>query len=130
MTRAAFRQLVAEAIDTIPDRFAAHARNVAILVEDAPSASLLADMDIAPPDTLLGLYVGTPLPERRWDHGNQPPDHILLFQRPIEDEAEGDADLMVAVVGETLIHELGHFFGLTEEELLEIEDRYWRDVPA
>lgn len=125
MTREQFRALVAEAIDSIPARFAAHVRNVAIVIEETPSAALLAEMDIEPPDTLLGLYQGTPLTERRWDHGNDLPDRVLLFQRPIEEDAEEDGDV-VGVIGETLIHELGHYFGMSEDEIMAIEDRYWR----
>jgi len=128
MTRAQFRTLVAAAIDSIPARFADHVRNVAIVIEDTPSAELLAEMDIAPPDTLLGLYQGTPLPERHWDHGNDLPDRVLLFQVPIEDDAEEDGDV-VGVIGETLIHELGHYFGLSEEAIMDIEERYWRGEP-
>ena len=128
MTRERFRALVAEAIDSIPTRFATHVRNVAIVIEEAPSAELLAEMDIAPPDTLLGLYQGTPLTERRWDHGNDLPDRVLLFQRPIEEDAAEDGDV-VGVIGETLIHELGHYFGLSEDEIMAIEDRYWRGEP-
>jgi predicted Zn-dependent protease with MMP-like domain len=125
MTREQFRALVAEAIDSIPPRFAAHVRNVAIVIEEAPSPALLAEMEIEPPDTLLGLYQGTPLTERRWDHGNDLPDRVLLFQRPIEEDAEEDGDV-VGVIGETLIHELGHYFGMSEDEIMAIEDRYWR----
>ncbi len=125
MTREQFRALVAEAIDSIPERFAAHVRNVAIVIEEAPSPALLAEMDIEPPDTLLGLYQGTPLTERRWDHGNDLPDRVLLFQRPIEEDADDDGDV-VGVIGETLIHELGHYFGMSEDEIMAIEDRYWR----
>ena len=99
--------------------------NVAILVEDEPSADLLAEMEIDPPDTLLGLYQGVPLTERRWDYGNALPDRILLFQRPLELESEDEDDLVVAI-GETLIHEIGHYFGLSEEEIEEIEEKYWR----
>jgi len=128
MTRARFRTLVAEAIDSIPETFAAHVRNVAIVIEDTPSTELLAEMDIDPPDTLLGLYQGTPLPERHWDHGNSLPDQVLLFQLPIEDDAEEDGDV-VGVIGETLIHELGHYFGLSEDEIMAIEERYWRGEP-
>jgi predicted Zn-dependent protease with MMP-like domain len=128
MTRERFRTLVGEAIDSIPTRFATHVRNVAIVIEEAPSAELLAEMDIAPPDTLLGLYQGTPLTERRWDHGNDLPDRVLLFQRPIEEDAAEDGDV-VGVIGETLIHELGHYFGLSEDEIMAIEDRYWRGDP-
>lgn len=129
MTRDAFRRLVAEAIDSIPARFATHIRNVAIVIEDAPSQDLLEEMEMRPPDTLLGLYQGTPLPERHWDHGNDLPDRILLFQAPIEDEAEEMDGDVVGVIGETLIHELGHYFGLSEDEIMAIEARYWRGEP-
>ena len=112
MTRAEFKALVADAIDSIPSRFAEHVRNVAIVIEDVPSPDLLAEMGIEPPDSLLGLYQGTPLPERTWDHGNTLPDRVLLFQVPIEDDADNDGDV-VGVIGETLIHELGHYFGPT-----------------
>lgn len=128
MTRAAFTALVAEAIDSIPERFATHVRNVAIVIEDEPSAELLAEMDIDPPDSLLGLYQGTPLTERQWGHGNDLPDRVLLFQGPIEDDAEEDGDI-VGVIGETLIHELGHYFGMSEDEIMAIEERYWRGEP-
>lgn len=128
MTREAFRGLVAEAIDSIPARFARHVKNVAIVIEAEPSEELLADMEIEPPDTLLGLYQGTPLTERHWDHGNALPDRILLFQGPIEEDAEEDGDV-VGVIGETLIHELGHYFGMSEDEIMAIEDRYWRGEP-
>jgi predicted Zn-dependent protease with MMP-like domain len=126
MTREAFAALVKEAIDTIPRRFAREVRNLAVVIEDEPSVDLLADMEIEPPDTILGLYQGTPLTERQWGHGNVLPDRITLFQRPIEEEAEGDEDEIVVAIGETLIHELGHYFGMSEDEIMEIEDRYWR----
>lgn len=126
MTRDRFRELVEEAIDTIPPRFARHVRNLVIVIEDEPSDELLAEMEMEAPDTLLGLYTGTPLPEREWNHGNALPDHITLFQGPIEDEAEGDEDEIVVAIGETLIHELGHYFGMSEDEIMDIEDRYWR----
>jgi predicted Zn-dependent protease with MMP-like domain len=128
MTRDAFRALVAEAIDSIPPRFAAHVRNVAIVIADEPDDDLLDEMGIEPPDTLLGLYQGTPLPERQWAHGNDLPDRVLLFQGPIEDDAADDGDI-VGVIGETLIHELGHYFGLSEDEIMAIEERYWRGEP-
>ena len=82
-------------------------------------------MEIEPPDSLYGLYQGTPLPERTWGFGNALPDRITLFQRPIEEDCE-DEDEIRAVIGETLIHEVGHYFGLSEEEIEEIEEQYWR----
>ena len=125
MTRERFAQLVDEALDTIPLRFRDALVNNAIVVEDEPSDAQMAEDDIEPPDTLLGLYEGTPLTERQWTHGNSLPDKITLFQNPIED-ASDDEDDMVVAIGETLIHEIGHYFGLSEEEIEEIEERYWR----
>ena len=125
MTREAFEQLVADALSGIPRRFRDAMTNIVISVEGEPSRALLREMEIEPPDTLFGLYQGTPLTERRWDHGNSLPDRILLFQGPHEREAEDEDDL-VASIGETLIHEVGHYFGLSEEEIEEIEERYWR----
>ena len=99
-------------------------RNLAIVVEDEPSPALLAEMEIEPPDTLLGLYQGTPLTERSWGFGNMLPDRILIFQGPHERDAD-DEDGMVTAIGETLIHEVGHYFGMDEEHIRSIEVRYW-----
>jgi predicted Zn-dependent protease with MMP-like domain len=126
MTRDQFKALVQEAIDTIPARFAREVKNVAIVIEDEPSDELLDEMEMGPDDTLLGLYQGIPLPERGWAHGNVLPDRITLYQSTIEEECGDDEDEIVVAIGETLIHELGHYFGLSEEEIMEIEERYWR----
>jgi predicted Zn-dependent protease with MMP-like domain len=123
--RHAFEKLVAEALASIPRRFKKAMQNIAIVVEDEPSAELLREMDIEPPDTLLGLYQGTPLTARGWGHGNTLPDRVLIFQGPHERDAEDEDDLVVAI-GETLIHEIGHYFGLSEDEIEAIEDQYWR----
>jgi len=125
MTRAAFERLVTEAIALIPRRFRREIKNLAIVVEDEPSPELLEEMEIEPPDSLYGLYQGTPLTERTWPYGNTLPDRITIFQKPIEEDCE-DEDEIRAVIGETLIHEVGHYFGLSEEEIEEIEERYWR----
>ncbi len=125
MNRAVFEQLVADALASIPRRFRKALANLVIVVEDEPSRQLLEEMEIEPPDTLLGLYQGTPLTERHSGYGNTLPDRILLFQGPLERESEGEDDLVVAV-GETLIHEIGHYFGLSEEEIEAIEEQYWQ----
>ena len=124
MTRAAFERHVSDALATIPKRFRDAMRNIAIVVEDEPSVTLLREMEIDPPDTLFGLYQGVPLTERRWDYGNALPDRIVLFQGPHERESR-DEDDVVASIAETLIHEIGHYFGLSEEEIEAIEDEYW-----
>jgi predicted Zn-dependent protease with MMP-like domain len=125
MTRERFERLVVEAVTLIPRHFRREIRNLALVVEDEPARDLLEEMEIEPPDSLYGLYQGVPLPERSWTHGNHLPDKITLFQRPIEQDCE-DEDEIRAVIGETLIHEVGHYFGLSEEEIEEIEERYWR----
>jgi predicted Zn-dependent protease with MMP-like domain len=125
MTRAEFERHVADALETIPSRFRKAMQNLAIVVDDEPSRALLREMEIEPPDTLFGLYQGVPLTQRAWDYGNTLPDRILLFQGPHEREAENDDDL-VASIGETLIHEIGHYFGLDEDEIQHIEEHYWR----
>ena len=125
MTRAEFERLVVEAIMLIPQRFRREMQNLALVVEEEPNAELLAEMEIEPPDSLYGLYQGIPLPERTWEHDNALPDCITLFQRPIEEDHEAEDEIRAAI-GETLIHEVGHYFGLSEEEIEEIEERYWR----
>ena len=125
MTRVEFERLVREAVRLIPTRFRREIKNLALVVEAEPSSDLLREMEIEPPDSLYGLYQGTPLTERTWSYGNTLPDRITIFQRPIEEDCE-DEDEIRAVIGETLIHEVGHYFGLSEEEIEEIEERYWR----
>jgi predicted Zn-dependent protease with MMP-like domain len=129
MTREEFRGLVAEAIDTLPRRFARELKNLAIVIEDQPSQELLDEMEMSPDDILLGLYQGTPLNERGWGYGNTLPDRITLFQWPIEDDADNVENEIIIAIGETLIHELGHYFGMNEEEIMAIEERYWRGEP-
>jgi predicted Zn-dependent protease with MMP-like domain len=124
MKQSAFDRLVHEALESIPSRFRRAMSNVAIVIEEEPGFGLLAEMEIEPPDTLLGLYQGIPLTERRWDYGNTLPDRILLFKGPLERSSTSEEDLVVAI-GETLIHEIGHYFGLSEEEIAEIEEKYW-----
>ncbi len=125
MTRERFLALVDEALEDIPPEFRDALTNIAIVVEDRPSAAQLAEVGVEPPDTLFGLYEGIPITERGWAHGNTLPDKITLFQEPIEDDSEDEDDVVVAI-GETLIHEIGHYFGLSEEEIEAIEERYWR----
>ena len=125
LARARFAELVEDALLEIPRRFRAAMKNVAVVVEDEPSPELLAEMDIEPGDTLFGLYQGTPLPERSWGYGNALPDRISIYQRPIED-ACADEDEIRDSVAETVIHEFGHYFGMSEEEIEEIEEKFWR----
>lgn len=125
MTREEFNRLVEAALQDIPRRFRDEMKNIAIVVEDEPSPEILEEMGIEPPDSLYGLYQGTPLTERSWAQGNILPDRITLYQRVIEEDSEDKEDVIVCIA-ETLIHEIGHYFGLSEEEIEEIEEKYWR----
>ena len=127
MKREEFRTLVDEALAAIPGDFREAMQNIAIVVEDEPSPELLREMDIEPPDTLLGLYQGTPLTERSSTYGNTLPDRVLIFQGPHERQSEDEEDLVVCIA-ETLIHEIGHYFGLSEAEIEEIEENYWNSA--
>jgi predicted Zn-dependent protease with MMP-like domain len=125
MTREAFAALVDEALQQIPRRFRRAMKNVAVVIEDEPPQHVLEELEVAPGDTLFGLYQGTPLTERRWDYGNALPDRISIYQHPIEDACDTEDDIR-ACVAETVIHEFGHYFGMSEEEIEEIEEKYWR----
>ncbi len=125
MKRRRFETLVTEALGEIPRRFREAMTNVAVVVEDEPSPELLEEMEIEPPDTLFGLYQGTPLTEREWSYGNALPDRITIFQRPIEEACE-DENEIVDEIAQTVIHEFGHYFGLSEDEIEEIEEKFWR----
>jgi predicted Zn-dependent protease with MMP-like domain len=123
--RSRFQRLVEEALREIPRRFRSAMQNVAVIVEDEPPPQILEEMEIEPPDSLFGLYQGTPLPDRGWGYGNALPDRISIYQGPIE-EACGDDDEIRDCVAETVIHEFGHYFGMDEDQIEEIEEKYWR----
>ena len=120
MTGARFGALVADAQQWIPATLRELMDNVAIVVEDRPSADTLDELGIVPPDTLYGLYEGTPLTERDWTMSGMLPDRIVIYREPILDDAE-DEDDVVAMIVETVIHEIGHHFGMSEEEIDETE---------
>ena len=125
MDRDRFTSLVEEALRRIPKRFREAMQNVAVVVEDEPPPALLLELEMELDDTLFGLYQGTPLTERDSAYGNTLPDRISIYQGPIEDACEDEEDIRQCVA-ETVIHEFGHYFGLSEEEIEDIEENYWR----
>jgi predicted Zn-dependent protease with MMP-like domain len=125
MTRERFTQLVEDALKAIPRRFRDEMHNVAVVVEDEPSQDILDEMEMEPDETLFGLYQGTPLPERGWSFGNNLPDRISIYQTPTEDACDTEDEIRDCVA-ETVIHEFGHYFGMSEEEIEEIEEKFWR----
>ena len=126
MTRERFTELVEEALRGIPRRFRDAMKNVAVVIEDEPSPDLLDELEMGPDDMLFGLYQGTPLTEREAAYGNALPDRISIYQLPIEEAYDDEEDIRQCVA-ETVIHEFGHYFGLSEEEIEAIEEKYWRD---
>jgi predicted Zn-dependent protease with MMP-like domain len=115
LTRRQFLRLVQQAYQDLPDKVTRVLQNLDVVVERWPSPDLLADLGDAHPEELLGLYAGVPLPDRE---GGLPqlPDLIYLFQRPIERRCRTQQEV-VEEVRVTLLHEVGHYFGLDEEDL-------------
>jgi predicted Zn-dependent protease with MMP-like domain len=114
--RVDLERLVAEALDGIPDEFARHLRNVAVVIEDEPPAALLESLGLDPAeDTLYGLYQGTPLPERGHDH-TALPDRIVVFAGPLVRDCPSPAALRREIRA-TVVHEIAHFFGLDERHI-------------
>ena len=109
MERDKFRALVAQALDDLPKPFRERLTNVAIIVEDLPPAG------VENQGLLLGLFHGIPRTEKSVFYST-PPDHIFIYQRNIEAISRGEADVRRQIRA-TLLHEVGHYFGLSEEEL-------------
>ena len=121
MKRRQFEALVEKALRKLPKRFKEKISNIAVVVEDWADEATLADVGIEPPDTLYGLYRGIELAHRDSSYGNVLPDVITIYQGPIEEDAE-DEEEMAEIVRETVVHELGHYFGLDDETMHRIED--------
>jgi predicted Zn-dependent protease with MMP-like domain len=120
ITRKEYEQLVERALHKLPRRFQARLENIAVVVEDWADDETLQEMGIEPPDTLYGLYRGTDLTRRDGSYGGVLPDVITIYQGPIEEDCETIPE-MEALVRDTVVHEVGHYFGLDDERLGEIE---------
>ena len=121
MNRRRFEGLVEKALRRLPRKFKERIANVAIVVEDWADDETLADVGIEPPDTLYGLYRGVDLTRRDSGYGNVLPDTITIYQGPIEEDCADEAD-MAELIRETVIHEVGHYFGLDDETMHRIEE--------
>jgi predicted Zn-dependent protease with MMP-like domain len=120
MTRERFEELVAKAVDDLPEEFRAELENVDVVVQDSPSKRQLAR--IGRGMTLLGLYEGVPQIKRTQGYGMVLPDRIVIFQKPIQDQCRSQAEIE-AEIGRVVRHEIAHHFGMDEEELRRIESR-------
>jgi len=121
MTRRQFEALVEKSLRKLPGPFKEKIANIAVVVEDWADEATLEEMGIEPPDTLYGLYRGIDLTQRDSSYGNVLPDVITIYQGPIEEDATDEED-MAEIVRETVMHELGHYFGLDDDTLHRIED--------
>jgi len=120
LTDEQFEQLVAEAVDSLPPFFLEKMENIEILVQKWPSAATIRRMGLRPGQTLLGLYEGIPLTNRNSGYMLVAPDVITIFQGPIEQTAGGQADTIRERVRHTVIHEIAHHFGISDERLIEL----------
>ncbi|MBI1817975.1 MAG: metallopeptidase family protein [Deltaproteobacteria bacterium] len=117
MDRERFEELVAEALDALPQEFAKRLDNVTVLVEDEPSGDVLLQMGLDPRrDTLFGLYEGVPLSERTALATGRLPDRITIFYRPLTRACRSPEAIRRQIL-RTVIHEVGHFVGLDEDEV-------------
>lgn len=116
MKREDFRKLVEEAIDKLPLEFISKIENSEIVVEDKPSAEVLNEQKIGSSHLLLGLYRGVPLKNRGSGYTNVLPDTIILYQKSIEAVSRNEAEIKQNIQS-VLQHEIGHHFGLEEDEL-------------
>jgi len=110
-----FRELVSEAIDSLPPEFGKRLNNVAVVVEDTPSVQKLRKLKVPAWTLLFGLYEGIPQ-TKRGSYSGVLPDKITIFKNSIEKVARSDEEIR-AQVRATVIHEVGHHFGLSEEDL-------------
>ena len=116
MDRKHFARLVTEALDSLPEEFAARMENVEVVIEDEPTRAQLRSAGLDPrTETLFGLYEGTPLEERDSAYAALP-DKISIFYRPIVAECE-TADEIRAEIRTTVLHEIAHFFGIDDQDL-------------
>ncbi|HEY2587100.1 MAG TPA: metallopeptidase family protein [Tepidisphaeraceae bacterium] len=114
-----FGELVERALDELPERFAGFLEEVPVEVRDQPSPAQLKQLGLGKRDLLLGLYRGRPLTERSVEDSGRLPDVIYIFQEPIEWVSQNEEEL-VQQVRKTVLHEIGHHFGLDEEDLDEL----------
>jgi len=120
LTRKEFEALVILALKRLPKFFKKKLKNVDVVVEDRAPRDLLLEMGLRSSYELLGLYQGVPLDRRGFYYGNVLPDKITLFQIPIESICQTKEEVEEKV-REVVIHEIGHYFGLDDERLRELE---------
>ena len=109
-------------LKALPAPFAQSLSDVVLLIEEFADDATLDAMEIEDPFDLTGIYEGVPLTERSVDQSGTLPERIRLFRRPILDEWAGSDDTLEHLVVHVLIHEVGHHFGLSDNDMHALED--------
>jgi predicted Zn-dependent protease with MMP-like domain len=109
-------------LDALPEPFAASLPDIVLQVEEFADKETLEAMGIDDPFELTGIYEGVPLTERSVDQSGILPERVRLFRRPILDEWAGGTDTLEHLVAHVLIHEVGHHFGLSDDDMHALED--------
>jgi len=120
LPQAEFEELVVEALVELPAVFAEKMSNVVVLVQPWPTSADLRHAGVSPGHTLLGLYSGIPLTQRNSGYSLVAPDTITLYQGPIEQAAGASREALRRQVRRTVLHELAHHFGISDERLREL----------
>lgn len=121
LKRKEFERLVISSLKEIPKLFRDKMENIEIVIEKSPSREILSRTGLKSHNELLGLYQGVPLGKRGFYYGNVLPDKITLFQIPIELQCKTKEDIK-KMVKSVIFHEMGHYFGLDEYQLMDIND--------
>jgi len=111
-----FAKLVDEALESLPEQFRPYMENVSVEIRRQPNRALRKSLNLAPEALLLGLYQGMPLTEKNATAPIDWPDRIIIFQRSVEQLCRNPEEI-VAQVRRTILHEVGHHFGLKETDL-------------
>ena len=114
--------LAETAFAALPDNFRKLAGEVVFRVDDFPSEDVLEDLEIEDPFELTGLYTGLPVGSKSVDHSGAMPDMIHLYRRAILDEWVDTGVTLEALVSHVVIHEIGHHFGLSDEDMHALEE--------
>ncbi len=120
---------VERAVAALPETFLSRIDNVVFQVEEWPDSETLEEVGFSDPRDLLGFYRGCPLPERTHDFAGQMPDIITLYRAAILNHVAETGDPLSVVLQETIMHELAHYFGFSEEEMDEIEAHWEQQRP-
>jgi predicted Zn-dependent protease with MMP-like domain len=119
LSRERMEEIILQSLKKIPRVFRNKMENIEIVLEDRPSPAVKQSLGLRAGDTLLGLYQGVPRTQRGADYGNVLPDKITLYSDSLTGECE-DTESLMQKVQEVLQHEVGHYFGMSEELLEEI----------